>query len=167
VGYSANTFAYGLNHFFSRTVPVFWWGEVETRQGVTLDYERNMFHTRKRFAFDLGASASYWKSSGKNDIFRTLSVYPLLRFTVRRTQSADVYVNYSLAGPSYVSRTVIDDRDTGVRFTFQDFMGLGVFLGKNRRTSVEIGIKHYSNGNMFPRNAGITIPLTLSLGQTF
>jgi opacity protein-like surface antigen len=167
IGYSANTLAYGPNKFFSRTIPVFWGGDVETRRGITLDYERNVFHTRKKFAFDLGTSASYWRSNGKKEIFRTLSVYPLLRFTLRRTQRADVYVNYSLAGPSYISRTVIDGHDTGVRFTFQDFLGLGVFLGKNRSTNVEIGIKHYSNGNMFPRNAAIKIPLTLSLGHTF
>jgi len=166
-GFSSNIFAYGLNDFFSQTIPVFWGGNVEARRGVTLAYERNVFHTRKRFAFDLGGSASYWKSGGDNEIFRTLSVYPLLRFILFRTQPLDLYVNYSLAGPSYISRTVIDGRDTGVRFTFQDFIGLGVFLRKNRRINAEIGIKHYSNGNLFTRNAAVKIPLTLSLGYTF
>jgi hypothetical protein len=167
LGYTTSMLGYGVNHFFSRTIPIFWSGRVETRCGLTVDYQRNVFHTRKRFAFDLGASASYWKSSANLQPFRTLSAYPLFRFFLLRTLPADVYVDYSLAGPTYVTRAVIDDRDTGARLTFQDFMGVGVFLGQNRRMNAEVGIKHYSNGNIFTRNAAIKIPLTFTLGVTF
>jgi hypothetical protein len=132
-----------------------------------LDYERNVFHTKKVFAFDLGANASYWMSDANQEIFRTLSVYPLFRFFVARTEPADVYLRYTLAGPTYISRTVIDDRDTGERFTFEDFMGVGAFLGKTRHLNAEIGIGHYSNGNIFTRNASIKIPLTLTFGLAF
>jgi hypothetical protein len=78
-----------------------------------------------------------------------------------------VYFSYSLAGPTLMSDTVIDGRDTGERFTFQDFMGVGMFFGKERRLNAELGIKHYSNGNIFTQNASIKIPLTLTLGLTF
>jgi opacity protein-like surface antigen len=167
LGYSTNLPGYGVNNFFSGPVPIFWGGNVETMSGYTLDYERNVFHTRKRFAFDLGASASYWTSNANQEIFRTLSVYPLFRFFLARTQPADLYFGYSLAGPTFLSRTVIDGRDTGERFTFQDFIGVGAFLGKPRRLNAEIGIKHFSNGNIFTTNASIKIPLTLTLGLTF
>jgi opacity protein-like surface antigen len=167
LGYTTNLLTYGVNNFFSQTIPIFWGGNVETRRGFTLDYQRNVFHTEKRFAFDLGASASYWKSNGNKEIFRTLSFYPLFRFFLVRTQPADLYFAYSLAGPSYVSATLIDGRDTGERFTFQDFMGVGGFFGKSRRMNAELGIKHYSNGNIFTRNASIKIPLTLTLGWAF
>jgi len=167
LGYTTNQLTYGVNNFFSSKIPIFWGGNVETRWGATLDYERNVFHTKKRFAFDLGASASYWKSNGVRDTFRTLSVYPLFRFFLARTQAADLYFSYSLAGPTYLSRVVIDGWQTGSRFTFQDFMGVGAFLGKTRRLNAEIGIKHYSNGNIFPDNASIKIPLTLTLGLAF
>ena len=33
--------------------------------------------------------------------------------------------------------------------------------------NAELGIKHYSNGNIFTRNASIKIPLTLTLGLAF
>ena len=46
-------------------------------------------------------------------------------------------------------------------------MGLGAFLGKTRRMNVEIGVKHYSNGNIFTVNPGLKIPLTLTLGMAF
>ena len=100
-------------------------------------------------------------------VFRTLSAYPLFRFFLARTEPADLYFSYSLAGPTFISRTTIDGRDTGERFTFQDFMGIGAFFGKARRMNAELGIKHYSNGNIFTRNASIKIPLTLTLGLTF
>jgi hypothetical protein len=167
LGYTTNLFNYGVNNFFSQTVPIFWGGNVETRRGFTVDYQRNVFHTKKRFAFDLGASASYWKSNGDDEIFRTLSAYPLFRFFLARTHPADLYFCYSLAGPTYLSRALIDHRETGERFTFQDFMGVGTFFGKTRRMNAEIGIKHYSNGNVFIRNASIKIPLTLTLGLAF
>jgi hypothetical protein len=167
LGYTTNLPGYGVNDFFSGPVPIFWGGNVETMSGYTLDYERNVFHTRKWFAFDLGASASYWTSNANQEIFRTLSVYPLFRFFLARTQPADLYFGYSLAGPTFLTRTVIDGRDTGERFTFQDFIGVGAFFGRTRRLNAEIGIKHYSNGNIFTTNASIKIPLTLTLGLTF
>ena len=174
LGFTTNGLSYGLNDLFSKWIPIFWGGNVETKLGFTLDYERNVFHTKKRFAFDLGASASYWNSNGKGEIFRTLSAYPLFRFFLARTEPADVYFSYSLAGPTFISRTVIDGRDTGEQFTFQDFIGVGAFFGKTRRLfgktqrmNAEIGIKHYSNGNLFTTNASIKVPLTFSLGLAF
>jgi len=167
LGYTTNLLGYGVNNFFSQTVPIFWGGNVETRRGFTLDYQRNVFHTRKVFGFDVGASASYWKSDGNREIFRTLSVYPLLRFFLARTQPADLYFCYSLAGPTFIAQTELDGHATGERFTFQDFIGVGAFLGKARRMNAELGVKHYSNGNLFTTNPGIKIPLTLTFGLAF
>ena len=167
VGLTTNAFTYAVNDLFSKKVPIFWGGHVETRHGATIDYERNVFHTRKVFAFDLGASASYWRSDGNGEVFRTVSAYPLFRFFIKRAEQADVYFNYSLAGPTFISQAIIDGQETGARFTFQDFMGMGALLGKNRRTNVEVGIKHFSNGNLFTTNASVKIPLTFSIGYAF
>jgi hypothetical protein len=167
VGYTTNALHYGVNNLFSSKIPIFWGGNVETRQGVTLDYSRNVFHTKKRFAFDMGGSVSIWKSNRDGEPFLTLSTYPLFRFFLLRRATADVYFNYSLAGPTYVNIDVIDGSDTGEVFTFQDFMGVGMFFGKTRRINAELGIKHFSNGNIFTKNASIKVPLTLTLGVTF
>jgi hypothetical protein len=167
LGGTSNVFTYGLNDLFSKKIPIFWGGHVETKYGVTLDYQRNLFHTKKVFAFDLGASASHWSSNGRSEDFDTLSVYPLFRFFMARIEPADIYFAYSLAGPTVISRTVIDGLDTGARFTFQDFMGIGAYLGKERRVNAEIGIKHFSNGNLFTTNASIKVPLTIVVGLTF
>ena len=167
VGFTTNAFSYGMNNLFSKNIPIFWGGHVETRQGVTIDYQRNVFHTKKVFAFDLGASGSIWRSDGNRDAFGTISGYPMFRFFFLRSQPADLYFNYSLAGPTFISQSVIDKLDTGARFTFQDFMGIGTLLGRDHRFNAEIGIKHYSNGNLFTSNASVKVPVTFSIGYTF
>jgi hypothetical protein len=167
VGFTTNVFSYAANNLFSRKIPIFWGGHVETRQGVTIDYQRNVFHTKKVFAFDLGASGSIWRSDGNSDAFGTISGYPMFRFFFVRSQAADLYFNYSVAGPTFISQSVIDSHDTGARFTFQDFMGIGTLLGRDHRFNAEIGIKHYSNGNLFTSNASVKVPLTFSIGYTF
>ena len=168
VGYSTNRFSYGANNFVSEgKVPIFWGGEAEVEQGVSLHYLRNVFHGRRLFSLDLGTSISAWRSKIKKDEFITLSVFPLFRFTFIRTKPADIYFYYSVAGPTFISKTTIDDVNTGKRFTFQDLMGIGIFSGKNRNINAEVRIGHYSNGNIFPYNEGVKVPLTFNLGYAF
>jgi hypothetical protein len=168
VGYSTNAFGYGANNLVSNKMRIFWGGHVEVgRSLASVNYQRNLFHTKKVFSIDLGGSVSHWESNGRQERFTTLSVYPVLRFTVVRTKPADFYAFYSVAGPTYISREIIDELDTGGRFTFQDFMGVGVFIGANRRFNAELNLNHYSNGNILQENAGVKIPLTFKLGLTF
>src|SRR5205085_11488985 len=130
---------------------------VGTRLAGTLDYERNMYPSGKRFAFDLGLSVSGWQSNEAHEILRTLSAYPLVRYFLVRGDDADVYFAYSVAGPTYITQSKLDGLDTGSVFTFQDKMAVGAFIGKDRRVSIEIGIKHFSNGILDTSNAGITV----------
>jgi len=158
---------YAINEFVSKTVPVFWGGRAKVGFGVATHYDQNVFHTRKVFALDLGVSAGGYKTRQNSDRFYTLSVYPLLRWFVMRPAAADVYVVYSLAGPTYISKTVLDDLDTGHRFTFQDFIGAGILAGRARHLNVGVKLNHYSNGNIFTHNAAVMIPLTISVGYAF
>jgi hypothetical protein len=94
-------------------------------------------------------------------------VYPVFRFIAVRTNPLEFYLGYSLAGPALITSTTIDGAETGRHFTFQDFMSAGVFLGRHRKVAAEARIAHYSNGNLFPQNPGVTIPLGFYLGTTF
>ena len=136
-------------------------------QGLAAHYDRNVFHTRKVFALDVGASASSWRSRDDRQRFATLSIYPLFRFIFLRTAPADVYLCYSLAGPTYISERILDGLDTGRHFTFQDFIGAGAYLGRHRHVVAGIKINHYSNGNIFTTNAGIKVPVTFTAGYAF
>ena len=91
----------------------------------------------------------------------------MFRFTLLRTKPFDFYLNYSLAGPTFISGLKSDDRNTGPHFTFQDNIGVGLFMGKERKLNTEVKIGHYSNGNLFTENDGVKIPLTINLGYTF
>jgi hypothetical protein len=168
LGYSTDAFGYGANNFVSKgAVPVFWSGSVEVANGLSANYQRNVFHTRRFFALDWGAGFSSWKSRKQGERFYTTSVYPVFRFSAVRTRPLEFHLSYSLAGPTWITRTVIDSVPTGKRFTFQDFMGAGIFLGRDRRVAAEVRIAHYSNGNLFPQNPGVTVPLGFYLGSTF
>ncbi len=163
-GYTTNATGYGVNTLFSKKLPVFWGGAAQVKQGFSLNYQRNIFHARKVFSFDWGAGMGYWKSEKKQDEFFTLSIYPVLRFMAFRSKQTDLFFEYSVAGPSFISKKTIDNENTGPQFTFQDFMGIGLFAGAKKNWNAGIRIVHFSNGNIFPQNAGVKIPLTFSLG---
>jgi Outer membrane protein beta-barrel domain/Lipid A 3-O-deacylase (PagL) len=167
VGYTTDALGYGVNRFVSGGVPIFWGGLAQVNRGVTVRYHRNVFHTRKVFSLDLGASVASWRSRVDRQTFYTASVFPEFRFTPLRLRGADLYLGYSLAGPTSISRVVVDAKDTGRHFTLQDFMAIGIYLGKDRHVNAELHIAHYSNGNVFPQNAGVSIPLTFDLGYAF
>jgi len=62
---------------------------------------------------------------------------------------------------------MVDGKDLGEHFTFIDNMGTGLFFGERRNLNAEIEIGHYSNGDIFPGNEGVKIPLSLNIGFAF
>lgn len=174
IGYSSNALGYGVNNGLEK-VSLFWGGDVEVYRGLSVSYHRNIYHTAKIFALDWGVSGSVWESKGvgagrsnpAKESFFTLSVFPQLRFNVLHTKPMDAYFYYSVAGPTYISKAIIDKVETGEHFTFQDNMGAGIFFGEKRNLNAEIKIGHYSNGNVFPLNGAVKIPLSLNVGYAF
>jgi hypothetical protein len=167
VAFTTNVVGYGANDAVSSKVPVFWGGNVRVARGVTLRYQRNLFHTASQFSIDVGVSASLLKTNDVGENFAALSVYPVLRWTFLRRQAADVFFSYTLAGPSYLTKQLIDGQDTGNNFTFQDIMGFGMFVSRKRNVFVQLDISHYSNGNLFSKNPGVRIPTTIAIGRAF
>jgi hypothetical protein len=163
-GFTTNGLGYGVNEFVSKKASIFWGGDAQVRTGFSASYQRNIFHARKVFAFDWAVHLGFWKSREQREDFVTLSLNPVLRFHVIRSKPADIFLEYSVAGPSFISRTLIDSVETGRKFTFHDFMGVGAFAGKKRNLYAGIRVAHYSNGNIFPQNDGVMIPLTFNLG---
>lgn len=169
IGIATNQLGYGVNNFASKKspVPFFWGGDVELSSGVSLHYHRNIFRAKKVFSFDWGLSAGIWQTRLQQQKFFTLSAFPVLRFNVVHTQPADYYFYYSIAGPTYISKTFLDNENTGRHFTFQDLLGIGSFIGKKRHWNAELNIGHFSNGNIFPYNGGVKVPLTFCFGYNF
>ncbi|MFT3753424.1 MAG: acyloxyacyl hydrolase [Paludibacter sp.] len=166
IGYSSNLLGYGINDALTKAC-LFWGGDAELRQGLTLDYQRNIFHSAKHFSFNIGVNAGLWQTNIKKQDFYAFSIYPVFRYDFLHTKPVDAYCYYSVAGPTYISKIILDGQDTGKHFTFQDTMGAGVFFGEKRNYNAEIKISHYSNGNIFPANGAVKIPLSLNVGYTF
>lgn len=174
IGYTNNALGYGINNSLESAC-VFWGGDAEVYQGLTLNYQRNIFHTKQAFSMDWGISTSIWQSKGigtgksnpNKESFYTLSIYPVARYNFLHKKDLDAYFYYSVAGPSYISKLIIDGAEMGGKFTFQDNTGIGMFFGEKRNFNAEIKIGHYSNGNTFPRNAAVKIPLSMNIGYTF
>lgn len=175
IGFTSNVLGYGVNDLVSnKYFPIFWGGNAHVKQGLTLNYQRNIFHSAKLFALDWGVNASYWKTTGMNhgidyggQDFFTLSLFPVFRLNYLHTKDFDAYFYYTVAAPTFISAKIIDGFDTGEHFTFMDNMGTGIFFGENRNMNVELKIGHYSNGNIFPKNDAVKIPLSLNLGYAF
>ena len=168
VAYAASLAGRGLNDFFSSTVPIFWGGSLQVDHGFRVSYERNLFHTKRWIAFDMGISGARWHAQKSEEHLASVSFYPQLRFFLVRTPSADMQITYSVASPTILSQTTQNGAEIGTtRFSFQDLMGISIVAGRNRRTLIGLGIGHYSNGNLLPVNAGVAIPLTISLGYAF
>ena len=177
VSYGTGALGFGVNKFLSMNIkvgdfesfgiPVFWLGDVEAQHAFSVTYQRLIYRSEKIFSLDWGVSATYFQSQqGKSDVF-AFSIFPVLRFYLYRNKNYDFYTNYSIIGPTYISKSDIDGFETGPKITYQDIMGFGVFFGKERAYNFELRIMHYSNGNIFTRNAGVAVPIQFTLGKTF
>lgn len=167
-GFSTDVFNPNINKYFSvHYLPIFWTGDLKTKNGFWLQYHRNIFHTHKRFSFDVGASISTYHSKINNTFFQAFSVFPTFRFWVARSPKVDFYLLYSIAGPTYLTQSKIDNINLGGRFTFQDQLGMGVFIGKSKQLNIGATLGHYSNGNLLPSNPGVEVPLVISVGYAF
>jgi len=171
VGYTSNLLGYDVNKALNK---IFWAGRVHIKQGVSLNYQRNIFYYKKFFAIDWGVNAAAWQTSGRNpeaffpeDSFFTFSVFPVFRINFIHTHNWEIYLFYSIGAPSFISKTTLDGYDIGKHFIFMDNMGLATFFGPGKHYNLEVRIGHYSNAGLFPPNYGIKVPLTLHLGYKF
>jgi len=176
ISYGTGAIGYGMNEFFSMNmnvgnfqsfgVPVFWLGDIKAQHSVSLTYQRLIYRSEKIFSLDWGVSTTYFQTAGKEDVF-AFSIFPVLRFYLLRRKGYDFYTNYSIIGPTYITKSIMDNFDSGTNVTYQDTMGFGVFFGKNRKYNAELRIMHYSNGNIFSDNAGVAVPIQFTFGKTF
>ncbi|SDR68198.1 Lipid A 3-O-deacylase (PagL) [Polaribacter sp. KT25b] len=177
VSYGTSAIGFGVNRFFGMSlkvgnfesfgIPIFWVGEVKAKHAFSLTYQRLIFRTEKIFSLDWGTSITAFQSELTNENVFAFSIFPVLRFYLLRKKGFDFYTNYSIIGPTYLTKSNIDGLDSGPKITYQDTMGFGFFFGKKRAYNFELRIMHYSNGNIFTKNDGVAVPLQFTLGKTF
>lgn len=176
LGFGSSKFGFFANEFFSMSakiggtegigLPVFWLGEVKAKSAFMLTYSRTAYHTEKLFSLEWGVSISQFNTLNNTSVF-ALSIFPMMRFFIYRASKFDSYINYSIIGPTFLTQSNIDGYNTGPKITYQDFMGFGVYFGKQRKYNFELRIMHYSNGNIFPENDGVDVPVMFTFGKSF
>ena len=177
VSYGTSKIGFGVNRFFGMSlkvgdfesfgIPVFWVGEVKAANSFSITYQRMAFRTEKTFSLDWGVSITAFQTEETNEKVVAFSIFPTMRFYLMRKEKFDMYTNYSVIGPTFLTVSNIDKLNTGPKTTFQDTMGLGFFFGKKRTYNAEFRIMHYSNGNIFTKNSGVAIPIQFTFGKTF
>ncbi len=165
-GYTTNVAGYEINNRLEKMY-LFWGGNAQIKKGVMLNYMNSVFRAPKVLALYWGAGVSYFESNLNHEKLLAISVFPVFRFNLLYTKPLDMYIFYSIAGPSYITSNKVDGIEIGKHIIFQDNMGVGVNFGKDRHYNAEIKIGHYSNGNLFPINHGVKIPLSFNLGYAF
>lgn len=146
--------------------PIFWGASHTVDSGFLLMYQRLLYHTQKYFSIYYGASGSRWVRLGQP--LYILSAQISFRFWFFHTRCFSPYLLYSVAGPSIMSRRIINGTiNLGSHFIWQDILGVGVMLGEQHRFNLEAELVHYSNGDFFTHNPGLGVPIVFNLGYSF
>ena len=177
IGYANSAIGFYPNQFFAMEatigsfdsfgVPIFWVSDSRAKQTISLTYQQTVFRSKKLFSLDWGVSITGFQTEATKTKVLAFSIFPVMRFYLLRKDNYDFYTNYSIIGPTFLTKSNIDNLQTGPKITYQDFMGFGVFMGKERKLNIELRIKHFSNGNIFSKNSGVDIPVVLTIGKTF
>lgn len=175
--YGTSAIGFGVNRFFGISlkvgniegfgIPIFWVGEAKAANVFSITYEQLALRTEKTFSLDWGASVTAFNTINSNNLILAFSIFPTLRFYLSRKENYDLYASYSIIGPTFITKSNIDNLGTGPNSIFQDKMGIGMFFGPKRKYNFELRIMHYSNGNIFNDNYGVAIPIQFTLGKTF
>ncbi|OGO95625.1 MAG: hypothetical protein A3F41_00595 [Coxiella sp. RIFCSPHIGHO2_12_FULL_44_14] len=145
--------------------PLFWKSQLKADEGLNLTYERNVFHTQKYFSVNLGTSFSWWNTHSQAQL--ALSGFFDLYIWIFRTTTFSPYISWSVGGPTLLSRRWLNGVNLGSHLIFQDFLGIGVKLGKQHVVDVNLKMYHYSNGDLFVHNNGFDVPVVLSIDYLF
>ncbi len=114
----------------------------------------------------LGLGASWlWNDFDEHEVFIG-SLVPTFRYFLAESESMDFYVFVS-TGFSYMTEPSLGQQLLGGYFAFNDFFGLGAYMGPEQDWSVNVCWRHISNAGLFDPNEGIDIPFYLMVGHRF
>jgi lipid A 3-O-deacylase len=165
---TSSTYATGIQ--FGLTLPVIVKGKdpkgVHGYHAVAWYQPESLIWPSLEVYFRLGYGHWWAHGAETNRSLNIFAVAPVVRYFFTKSTYIDPYAEASI-GLSYLSRTHFDDRNLGMHFAFQDELGLGAVLGKEKRLTIGLSALHYSNGSLCAMNAGITMPLMLNVGYKF
>lgn len=126
----------------------------------------NWMWTHVQIFIDTGFGHWWVSNAPRYGSLNIYSIAPVLRYFFKDYHYFIPYLDLSI-GPSYLTKTHIDDHNLGIHYAFQDQVGFGAAFGAERRVTIDVSALHYSNGSMSHMNAGMNIPLMLNMSYRF
>ncbi|MCH9621993.1 MAG: hypothetical protein S4CHLAM20_14260 [Chlamydiia bacterium] len=141
--------------------PFMWKARLKVDRAVILGYEHKVYEASYVTVYAGVSGGNLQTFRALQDSLWVGSLYLMARVYLLKKPSFQAFILYSPAGPSLLSKNTFATTGYTNRFVFQDQFGLGLSFSKN--ASIEFYIKqyHFSNGELFPVNGGIDIPVQL------
>ncbi len=131
--------------------------------GVLLGYQVNsrskVFWMPSRLDFSAG-----WLERGSN-ASAFVSAGPSYRWHMNKSDQSKGFVDFGVH-PTYVSQSRFEGKNLGGDFFFTSHLGLGAYLGRQRKTSLLLRYQHTSNAGLNDRNPGVDM-LGLAFSYNF
>lgn len=134
-------------------------------KGFMLFYEKKLFDLIGLVSFYIGGDVGKWSRQEEG-------LYSATMFLSSRINGISLlffhpYLEYSLFGPTVVSKDHFASRNFGSRFLLQNFLGAGVEIGKNSGISINAKMIRYFLADMTHPKEGFEVPILLSVGYHF
>jgi hypothetical protein len=140
-------------------------GDDAVDKGMMVFYERKLFDIITVGSLYIGGDVGKWSIRG-DGLFTTTAFFAgkmwLLHLPFLHT-----YLEYSLFGPTILSKSTVGDLDFGSNFLFQNFFGAGVEVGEGSGFSLDLKIIRFTKLDLERMDYAFHIPVIVSLGFLF
>ncbi len=133
------------------------------QHGVLLSYRVRAQHTSFWIPSTVDFTAG-WLERG-SDAASFMSFGPTYRMHLNKTNLGRWFAEFAVH-PTYFSKSQFDGKPIGGKFFFASYLGLGAYLGRQRKTSLLLRYQHTSNAGLSNTNPGIDV-LGLTLNYHF
>ena len=141
--------------------PLMWNANLKVSRSVTAGFEHRIYAYKQWMEIYSGVSGNYMEAMGavEKDQIGALSTYLMMRLYLFQTDAVKLYALYSPAGPTVLTEKKFATTEFSNQFVFQNQIGFGLSIGKDAETELFVKLYHYSNGDLFPVNGGIDVPI--------
>lgn len=134
-------------------------------RGTMLLYERKLLDLMGFISGYMGCNLGRWHMNG-DQIF-TASAFLSARVWVLHIPFAHTYVEYSIFGPTLLSKEIFNENNFGSNFLIQNFYGAGLELGEGSGLSIDLKMIRYIKHDQPSSKFSIHVPILVSVGFLF
>jgi len=130
------------------------------QHGVVLRYSARV-KSRRFWTPNSMELSTGWIDRG-NDTSFFVTFGPTYRAELGKSQPGRWFVDFA-SQPTYISKSDFGGKSLGGKFFFTSYLGIGAYLGRQRKTTFIVRFQHTSNAGLDGNNPGVDmVGLTLS-----